>query len=84
VAPHEIISALGVDPASQEIWIALGDLLVHADRNGKETYSQRIATPAGADLAPTFIFAEPARLLLGNDAVGIYEVPRGLGSSVTH
>jgi hypothetical protein len=84
VAPREIVSAIGVDPSSQEIWIALGDLLVHLDRSGKETYSQRIATPLGVSLAPSFIFAEPTRLLLGNDTLGIYETPRAPAGAPAH
>jgi hypothetical protein len=84
VAPLEVLSAIGVDPASQEIWIALGDLLVQVDHSGKETYSQRISTPSGVSLAPSFIFAEPTRLLLGNDTLGIYEAPRAIRAAAVH
>jgi hypothetical protein len=84
VAPREVVSAIGVDPSSEEIWLALGDLLVHVDRSGKETYSQHIATQAGVSLAPSFIFAEPTRLLLGNDTLGIYEASRVPGTAVAH
>lgn len=84
IAPREIISAIGVDPTTQEIWLALGDLMVHMDRTGKETYSQRIATPSGVSLAPTFIFAEASRLLLGSDTLGIYEAPRIASVAVAH
>ena len=54
ISPHEIISAFGVDPNSQEIWLAFGDLLLHFDRDGR-TISTAII--------PTSSRAHPWRLL---------------------
>lgn len=76
VSPHEIISALGVDPKTQELWLAIGNLLMHFDSAGANTASNRAYTTVGARMAPNFILVEKDHLLLGNDPLGIYEFPR--------
>lgn len=76
VSPHEIISALGVDPETQEVWLALGNLLMHFDNADNNTSSNRIYTTDRARMVPDFLFVEKDELLLGNDPLGIYEFPR--------
>ena len=76
VLPHEIISALGLDPETQEVWLALGNLLMHFDSADNKTASARAYTTSGARMVPGFIFVEKDDLLLGNDPLGIYEFPR--------
>ena len=71
-----IVTAVGVDPATQEIWVALGGLLLHFDRAGDRRASYRTFTPEGARLEATAILVEPDRLLLAADPLGIYEFPR--------
>jgi len=84
VLPHEIISAMGVDPETQELWLALGNLLMHFDSADNRTATNRIYTTGGttgvatggARLVPNFILVEKDELLLGNDPLGIYGFPR--------
>jgi hypothetical protein len=76
VLPHEIISAFGVDPETQEFWLALGNLLMHFDSADTKTASNRIYVTGGARLVPNFVRVEKDDLLLGNDPLGIYEFPR--------
>ena len=71
--PHEIISGLGVDPETQEFWLALGNLLMHFDNADNNTASNRVYTTYGTRMVPNSIFVERDRLLLGNDPLGIYE-----------
>lgn len=71
-----IIAALGVDPATQDIWIVLGDLLLHFDREGNWRGTYRTFTQEGARVEATAILVEPDRLLLASEPVGIYEFPR--------
>jgi hypothetical protein len=73
--PHEIISALGLDPETQELWLALGNLLMHFDNADNNTSSNRIYTTDRARMVPDSIFVEKDDLLLGNDPLGIYEFP---------
>ena len=76
ISPHEIISALGVDPNSQEIWLAFGDLLLHFDREGRTIDGDHTYILPRTRLAPSFIFVEQDRVLLGSDPLGIYEFSR--------
>ncbi len=71
-----IVTAVGVDPATEEIWVALGGLLLHFDREGNRRSAYRTFTPEGARLEATAILVEPDRLLLGCDPLGIYDFPR--------
>ena len=44
---HRIISAVGVDSHSQELWIAIGTLLMRFDKEGLRLSSFRIFLPRG-------------------------------------
>ncbi|MGA9999770.1 MAG: hypothetical protein WBQ04_06600, partial [Candidatus Acidiferrales bacterium] len=67
------ISALAVDSATQEIWIAIGNELRRFDKNGVPIGSYRTLSPAGAPLSAKAILVEPDRLLLGTEAWGIFD-----------
>ena len=73
---HRIISAVGVDPQTQELWIAIGTLLMRFDKDGQRLSSFRTYLPGGARLEPSQILVEPDRLLIGADPQGIYEFPK--------
>ena len=75
-SPHEIISALGVDPETQEIWLALGNLLMHFDNADNNMSSDRIYTTDRARMVPDSVLVEKDDLLLGSDPLGIHEFPR--------
>ena len=49
-ALHRIISAVGVDPQTQELWIAIGTLLMRFDKDGQRLSSFRTYLPYGARL----------------------------------
>jgi hypothetical protein len=71
-----ILTAVAVDPATQEIWIAMGDLLLHFDRDGNRMGAYRTYTPEGARVDTSVILVEPERLLLAADPLGIYDFAR--------
>jgi len=73
---HRIISAVGVDPQSQELWIAIGTLLMRFDKDGQRLSSFRTFLPYGARMEASQILVEPDRLLIGADPQGIYEFPK--------
>ena len=73
---HRIISAVGVDPQTQELWIAIGTLLMRFDKDGQRLSSFRTYLPNGARLEPSQILVEHDRLLIGADPQGIYEFPK--------
>lgn len=71
-----VVNALGVDPETQEIWVALGDELAHFDHDGNHLETFRTFTSEGARLEPVSILVEPNRLVLAADPLGIYEFAR--------
>jgi hypothetical protein len=73
---HRIISAVGVDPQSQELWVAIGTLLMRFDKDGQRLSSFRTYLPYGARMEASQIVVEPNRLLVGADPQGIYEFPK--------
>lgn len=73
---HRIIGAVGVDPQTQELWIAIGTLLMRFDKDGQRLSSFRTYLPSGARLEPSQILVEADRLLMGADPQGIYEFPK--------
>ncbi len=72
-ALHRIITAIGVDPQTQDVWLAIGTLLMHFDKDGQRLASFRTYRPGGARLEASTILVERDRLLIGADPQGIYE-----------
>ena len=71
-----ILAAVAVDPATQEIWVAHGGLLIHFATDGSRRGLYRTYTPAGVRLEASAILLEPDRLLLASDSLGIFDFPR--------
>ena len=71
-----VITAVGVDPNSQDIWAAVGKVLVHFDKNGSYLGEYFITTPEGAPLRVSAIIVEPDRLIVASDSRGVYEFTR--------
>jgi len=75
-ALHRIITTVGVDPQNQDVWVAMGTLLLHFDKDGQRLASFRTFTPVGARIEASILVVEPDRLLIGADPQGIYEFPK--------
>lgn len=73
---RKVINAIGVDPATDEVWVALGNDLMKFDKAGDRVGRYRTLLPSGESLRPTAILIEPNRLLLADDPHGIYEFSR--------
>lgn len=73
---NKVIHAIGVDPETQDIWFAVGGLLVHLDAGGTRRGSYRLFTAQGARVEPTAILVEAERILIGTDTLGIFDFPR--------
>jgi hypothetical protein len=71
-----ILTAVGIDRANGEVWMGLGDTLLHFDKEGNRRASYQIYTPQGARLEATTILIERDRLVVGSDPLGIYEFER--------
>jgi len=75
-ALKRILTAVGVDRANGEVWMALQNRLLHFDKEGNRQATYKIYTPEGARLEANTILVENDRLIIGNDPLGIYEFAR--------
>lgn len=73
---NAVISALGVDPDTHDFWLALGNVLLHLDREGTRLAAYRTYSAEGVRLEPIAILVEPDRLLFACDPLGVFEFPR--------
>ena len=71
-----ILTAVGADPSNGEVWMALGDDVLHFDKEGNRRASYHVYTPEGARLDANLILVEPDRLIIGSDPLGVYEFAR--------
>jgi hypothetical protein len=71
-----VLTAVGVDRTDGEVWMAVGNTLLHFDKEGNRRASYQIYTPEGARLIAGTILIEQDHLVIGNDPLGIYEFER--------
>jgi hypothetical protein len=71
-----VLTAVGIDPASGEVWMAVGNTLLHFDKDANRRASYQIYTPEGARLEATTLLIEPERMVIGGDPIGVYEFDR--------
>lgn len=71
-----VITAVGVERDSGEVWIAMGDTLMRFDKEGNRRATYLIYTPQNARLEADTIVVEKDRLIIGSDPLGVYEFVR--------
>jgi DNA-binding beta-propeller fold protein YncE len=71
-----VINAIGVDAATQEVWAAIGNSLLHFNKDGGRLPTFRTVTKDGARIEPKAILIEADRILLAADPIGIFEFAR--------
>jgi hypothetical protein len=71
-----VLTAMGIDRANGEVWIAVGNTLMHFDKEGNRRASYQLYTPEGARLGAKTILLEQDHLVIGSDPLGIYEFDR--------
>jgi hypothetical protein len=55
------------------VWMAMGDTLLHFDKEGNRRATYLIYTPENARLEANVILVLNDRLIIGGDPIGIYE-----------
>jgi hypothetical protein len=70
------LSAVGVDPETQSVWLVIGDEVLRFDHDGKLLMQYTVYMPDGSHFEPNYIFLERDDILLSTDSQGIYEFPR--------
>lgn len=71
-----VVGAVGVDPQSGEMWLAIGGRLLRFAPDGTERGSYLIFTKDGHRIEASAILPEPGRLLVASPLLGIFEIPR--------
>jgi hypothetical protein len=77
-APHfkQVMTAMGVDKLTGEIWMAMGSTLLRFDKEGNRRAMYRLYTPHNARLEATAMVIEKNRLIIGGDPLGVFEFER--------
>ena len=71
--PKPVIQALAVDPETREVWAAIGDELLHFDKDGTRRSAYHMTTKAGTPIEAAAILVEHDRILVGDDPNGIFD-----------
>jgi len=72
----QVMTAMGVDKTTGEVWIAMGSTLLRFDKEGNRRAMYRLYTPQNARLEANAILVERDRLIIGGDPIGVYEFER--------
>jgi len=72
----QVMTAMGVDKTTGEVWIAMGSTLLRFDKEGNRRSMYRLYTPQNARLEANVILVEKDRLIIGGDPIGVYEFER--------
>jgi hypothetical protein len=67
-----VLTAVGVERETGEVWMAVGNTLLRFDKDGTHRASYQLYTPGGARLEASILLVEKDRLIVGNDPLGIY------------
>jgi hypothetical protein len=70
------LTAMTVDRTAGEVWIALHNKLLHFDKVGNRRATYLLYTPDGGRLEATSIVVNPLHILVGSDALGVFEFAR--------
>jgi len=70
------ITAVSVDPSTQEMWAAIGDTLVGFSKDGNPIGVYYLTMAGGAPLKPSAVLVEPDRFIVAADPWGIFEFDR--------
>jgi len=71
-----VITAVGIDMATKEAWVAVGDMLARLDSNGNLLDTYYVTVSGDTAIRPTALLVEPDRILIASDPWGIYEFAR--------
>jgi len=70
------VTAVAADPATQDVFVAMGAQLLHIDREGIYRNSWRLFTSDGIRVEVSAILVEPDRLIIASDTRGVFAFPR--------
>lgn len=71
-----VLTAVGVDRANGEVWVAVHSTLLLFDSEGTRRATYQLYTPEGARLEAVTVLVTKDHLVIGNDPLGVYEFNR--------
>jgi hypothetical protein len=71
-----VLTAIGVERDTGEVWMAVGNNLLRFDKEGTRRAGYKLYTPDGARLEANMILVQKDRLMIGSDPLGIYVFER--------
>ena len=71
-----ILTAVGVNRDTGEVWMALHNTLLRFDQEGNRMASYQLYTPEGARLDASSVVIDKDKILIGSDPLGVYEFER--------
>jgi hypothetical protein len=71
--PKPVITALATDSESDDVWAAIGNELLHFDKDGNRRAAYFMFTKENARIDASAILIEHDRILIGDDPNGIFE-----------
>lgn len=72
----QVMTAMGIDKNTGEVWIAIGNILLRFDKAGNRRATFRLYTPQNTRLDAVAIAVEKEKLIIGGDPAGVYEFER--------
>ena len=75
MTPRDVLTALAVDPQTEELWVGAGRSLVHYDREGRKLGEWRALDPNGAPIEIDDLLLEPGRVMVVSTGRGIFLFP---------
>lgn len=70
----QIISAIALDPDTEQLWVSIGNRLLAFDKDGQLVATSNIATPGAMTLRANALIVERNRILIATDSSGIISV----------
>jgi len=71
-----VVGALGVDPQTGEVWLAIGGRVLRFAPDGTEHGSYLLFTKDGRRIEASAVLVEPGRLVVASALLGIFDIPR--------
>ncbi len=73
--PRDVLTALAVDPRSEELWVGAGSSLLHYDREGRHLGEWQALGPGGAPLEIDDLLLEPDHVIVVSTGRGCFLLP---------
>ncbi len=75
MTPRDVLTALAVDPQTEELWVGVVSSLLHYDREGHNLGKWRALDPNGVPIEIDDLLLEPDRVIVASTGRGIFLFP---------